>query len=132
MMGKANTKSRKISDRKSYFLLLTSRFSLQKGQSILEYTIVLGVIVIIMFTMGPMLKRGLQSIIKVVADQVGVQQNADQRFDEAGHLEASYATTRGAMDKQLQDLAGETTYTFNDLTTTRSNALINLGYTQER
>ena len=43
----------------------------RKGQSILEYTIVLGVIVIVMSAMGPMIKRGTQSLIKVVADQVG-------------------------------------------------------------
>lgn len=104
----------------------------RKGQTILEYTIVLGVIVTIMFAMGPMLKRGLQSLIKVVADQVGVQENADQRFDETGHLEQSYATARGAMDKQTQDFVGTTTYTFNDLTEARSSALINLGYTEER
>ena len=105
---------------------------LKKGQSILEYTIVLGVIVIIMFTMGPMLKRGTQSLIKLVADQVGVQNNADQRFDESGHLEASYAATRGSMDKQTLDFVGSTTYVFNDLTSTQSNALINLGFTEQR
>ena len=66
----------------------------RKGQSILEYTIVLGVIVIVMSAMGPMIKRGTQSLIKVVADQVGAQQNAEQKFDESGHLEASYASTR--------------------------------------
>lgn len=104
----------------------------RKGQTILEYTIVLGVIVIIMSAMGPMLKRGTQSLIKVVADQVGVQQNAEQKFDERGHLDASYASTRGSMDKQTLDSIGVTTYIFNDLTTTQSNALMNLGYTEER
>lgn len=103
-----------------------------KGQSILEYTIVLGVIVIIMSAMGPMIKRGTQSLIKVVADQVGVQQNAEQKFDETGHLEASYMSTRGSMDKQTLDSIGITGYIFNDLTTTQSNALMNLGYTEKR
>ena len=131
-MERTNTKDKKNQKIKFYFLLLTSRFLLKKGQSILEYTIVLGVIVIIMFTMGPMLKRGTQSLIKLVADQVGVQKNADQRFDDSGHLEASYAAARGSMDKQTLDFVGSTTDVFNDLTSTQSNALINLGFTEQR
>ena len=111
-----------------YHLPLTNK----KAQSILEYTILLGVIVIVMFAMGPMLKRGLQSLIKVVADQVGVQQNAEQKFDDTGHLEAAYISTRGSMDKQTHDFIGTTSYIFNDLTTTQSNALINLGFTEEQ
>lgn len=107
-------------------LPLTNR----KGQSILEYTILLGVIVLVMFAMGPMLKRGTQSLIKVVADQVGIQQNAEQKFDERGHLESSYAATRGSMDKQTQDIVGDTIYIFNDVTTTGSSALVNLGFTE--
>ena len=114
------------------FLLLTSYFLLKKAQSILEYTIVLGVIVLVMFAMGPMLKRGTQSLIKVVADQVGTQQNAEQRFDERGHLENSYISTRGSMDKQAFDVVGMTTYVYNDVTTTQTNTLANLGFTEEK
>lgn len=98
----------------------------------MEYTIVLGVIAAIMFTMGPMLKRGTQSLIKLVADQVGVQQNAEQKFDETGHLQASYTSTRGSMDKQTQDFVGTISYVFDDSTTAQTNALINLGFTEER
>ena len=113
-------------------LFLTSYFSLKKGQTILEYTILLGVIVLIMFAMGPMIKRGTQSLIKVVADQVGTQQNAEQSFDDRGHLESSYTSARGSADKQTMDLLGTTTYVFDDTTDTASNALINLGFTEEQ
>jgi uncharacterized protein (UPF0333 family) len=113
-------------------LLLASCFLRKKGQTILEYTIVLGAIIIVMFSMGPMIKRGLQSLIKVVADQVGVQNDADQRFDEAGHLEESYIATRGSMDKQTREIIGTTRYTYDDLSTTSSNALINLGFTKDQ
>lgn len=105
---------------------------MKKAQTILEYTILLGAIVLIMFAMGPMLKRGTQSLIKVVADQVGTQQNAEQSFDERGHLESSNTSTRGSADKQTMDLLGTTTYVFDDVTDTASNALINLGFTEEQ
>jgi predicted PurR-regulated permease PerM len=132
MVGKVNRRDKKFQKAKSYLLPLTSYFLLKKGQTILEYTIVLGVIIIVMFSMGPMIKRGLQSLIKVVADQVGVQNDADQRFDEAGHMVASYVDTRGSMDKQTQDIAGRTRYIYDDFTTTSSNALVNLGFTEDQ
>ena len=132
MTGRASTKDKKIQKVKSCFLLLTSYLLLKKAQAILEYTTVLGVIIIIMFTMGPMLKRGTQSLIKLVADQVGAQQNAEQKFDESGHLEASYTATRSFTDKQDQDFAGTTRYLFADSTTTETNAFMNLGFTEER
>ncbi len=103
----------------------------RKAQAILEYTIVLGVIVVIMFTMGPMIKRGAQSLIKMVADQVGVQNDADQRFDDSGHLEASYSATRSSMDKQTLDSAGTTRYIFDDMVSTETNASVNLGFTED-
>ncbi|HBO98056.1 MAG TPA: hypothetical protein DE315_02890 [Candidatus Omnitrophica bacterium] len=131
-MEKTNRQNKKIQKSKFCFLHLTSYFLLKKGQSILEYTILLGVIVLVMFAMGPMLKRGTQSLIKIVADQVGVQQNAEQKFDETGHMEASYTATRGSTDKRTQDVAGAITYSFDDVSVTTSNTLINLGYTEER
>ena len=130
-MERTNTKDKKNQKTKYYFSLLTSYFSLKKGQTILEYTILLGVVVLIMFSMGPMIKRGTQSLIKVVADQVGTQQNAEQSFDDRGHLESSNTSTQGSADKQTMDLLGTTTYVFDDTTDTASNALINLGFTEE-
>ena len=126
------TKDKKSQKTRFYFSLLTSYFLLKKAQSILEYTVFLGAIVLVMFAMGPMLKRGTQSLIKVVADQVGVQQNAEQKFDDTGYLESSYAATSGFTDKQTRDLVGTITYFFNDETVTTSNALINLGFTEEQ
>ena len=104
----------------------------KKAQSILEYSIVLGVVVMIFFVMGPMIKRSTQSLIKTVADQVGIQQNADQRFDERGHMENSYTAARSSIDKQTFDTAGTISYVFNDVTTTQSTTVSNLGYTQEQ
>lgn len=101
-----------------------------KGQSILEYTILLGVIVLVMFAVGPMIKRGTQSLIKVVADQVGVQQNAEQKFDDGGYLQNASTAARGSMDKQIFDTAGMMTYVFNDVSTTVSNAVSDYGFSE--
>ena len=131
-MRNANTKDNNFRKTKSYLLPLTSYLLFKKAQSILEYTILLGVIVMVLFVMGPMIKRSTQSLIKAVADQVGTQQNAEQKFDERGHMESSYMSARGSIDKQTFDTAGAISYVFNDVTTARSTTVSNLGYTQEQ
>ncbi len=97
----------------------------------LEYTLILGILALVMFGMGPMFKRGIQSLIKLVADQVGVQRNAEQKFDESGHMESTYISTRSTTRKRTRDVLGTTNYIFSDEAETISNALINLGFTEE-
>jgi uncharacterized protein (UPF0333 family) len=101
------------------------------AQSLLEYVIVVGAVVLIMFAMGPMLKRGTQSLIKIVADQIGSQRNADQSFDEGGHMESMYFTTRGSQDKETVDLLGNITYIYDDVIMTTTSTVTNLGFTEE-
>jgi len=62
----------------------------QKAQIFLEYLLVIGAVVMIMFAMSMLIKRGTQGMIKVVADQIGDQINAEQNFDDGGFLESSY------------------------------------------
>lgn len=102
-----------------------------RGQVFLEYTLILGILVLVIFGMGPMIKRGVQGLIKFTADQVGVQRNAEQKFDEAGHLESTYISTRSTALKRTRDVIGTTEYTFSDSVETTSDALINLGFTEE-
>jgi hypothetical protein len=102
----------------------------QKAQSILEYTIVIGAIVLIMFAMSAMIKRGTQGMIKVVADQLGNQQNSDQPFETGGaHLENSYASTRAITDKTRSEFLGDIDYIYQDSVFTRENTTISLGFT---
>lgn len=112
-------------------MLKRLRTNSRQGQTFVEYTVILGVVTVVLFAMSPMVKRALQGLIKVVADQVGVQQNSDQPFDESGHLESSYTVTRAVQDKATQDLLGITNYIYADATYTNTRALINLGFTPE-
>ena len=101
------------------------------GQVFLEYTLILGILVLVIFGMGPMIRRGLQGLIKFTADQVGVQRNAEQKFDKSGHLESTYISTRSTTRKRTRDVLGMTNYVFSDSVETTSDALINLGFTEE-
>ena len=62
---------------------------LAPGQTILEYTIIVGIVTVVLYYMGTGIKRGVQSLVKVTADQMGNQQNSDQDFNDTqqGYME---------------------------------------------
>lgn len=101
------------------------------GQIFLEYVIVIGVVTLIIIAMSAMIKRGTQGMIKVVADQVGNQINAEQQFDEDSFLESSYTSTRMSTGKTKTELIGVTTYAFDDAISVKSNTQIRMGFTEE-
>ena len=55
----------------------------RQGQSILEYVLLVGIVTLVLVYMGTDFKRGIQSAVKVTADQLGSQTNADQEFDSS-------------------------------------------------
>ncbi|MCA9398113.1 MAG: hypothetical protein KC618_00060 [Candidatus Omnitrophica bacterium] len=110
----------------------------KNGQTMVEYTIVIGLIVVVLFAMSPMIKRSSQSMIKLVADQIGNQENAEvfvnleDKKDSGQMLKSSYITTRSTGDKTTEELSGQTIYSYNDVTEITSNALIDLGFTERQ
>jgi len=76
---------------------------MRRGQTILEYTIIVGIVVVVLTFMGTAIKRGVQSMVKVTADQVGNQQNSDQDFNdvEQGYMLASNTTMKEYKNKQV-------------------------------
>lgn len=112
----------------------------KKAQTLLEYTIVLGLVVAVLSAMAPMLQRGVQAMIRLVADQVGNQQNAEQvafrqvngvipeEFSRQGFLEESYSSVQSSMRKERIDDLGVVSYLYDDETETETDALVNLGF----
>lgn len=100
-----------------------------KAQSILEYSLIVGIVTIIFFNMGTFLKRGTQGMIKTVADQIGDQRNADQRFVlEDGFLRNSFVETDAAIEKSLGDDTGVVTTYYNDRTHSQTQTESGLGF----
>ena len=97
----------------------------------MEYTIVIGTVVLIIFAMSTMVKRGTQGMIKVVADQIGVQENAEQSFDDTGHLVNSYTSTRTTGDKTRIEFNTTVSYIFGDVTISESTTVVNLGFSND-
>lgn len=104
----------------------------QIGQIFMEYTMIIGVIITVLIAMNMTIKRGIQGMIKTVADQVGTQANAEQRFDEAGHLDLSYTTTRVDSDKTRRETPQTgVTYIYDETVITDTTVISNLGFQEE-
>lgn len=113
---------------------------LRRGQSILEYTMVVALLTVVFFYMGPTIRRGVQMLIKLTADQVGNQMNADQDFndEQQGYMVASNTySTRGWYDqnKELGYIPNSgipvyaTTTVYNEATYSLTNTITNAGFT---
>jgi Flp pilus assembly pilin Flp len=110
----------------------------RRGQTILEYTIIVGIVSVVLFYMGTGVKRGVQSLVKVTADQVGNQQNSDQDFNDAqGYLQQSNSATQQYSNKQITELgyipaSGNAVYgtsiLTNEYTETQTNSITNGGF----
>lgn len=97
-----------------------------KGQSLVEYIIIIGVVMTAVYIMAPMFKRGTQSVIKATADQLGAQQQAEQDFSEGStHMDTSASSSRvGNTRTVYETTAGVSTKvneTSQSFTTTSTN-----------
>jgi Flp pilus assembly pilin Flp len=105
-----------------------------RGQTILEYTILVGIVSVVLYYMGTGIKRGVQSMIKVTADQVGNQQNADQDYNLStqGYVEVSNTFTQMGNTDQTAELGTNSSYMenkiYDETTTTLTNTITNGGF----
>lgn len=95
----------------------------------IEYTVILLSVLAIMGAMGTIIRRSSQGWTRLVADQIGVQNMADQQFNDAqqAHLDSSYSLSRADVSKTTLDVAGIQNYIFDDVTSGISNQVTNLG-----
>jgi Flp pilus assembly pilin Flp len=111
----------------------------RRGQTILEYTIIIGIVAIVFVYMGAGMKRGLQSMIKVTADQIGNQENSDQDFNdvEQGYMVSSTTSATDSLNVVTNEIgyipkSGPAVYVTdkveNESTFMVSNALTNAGF----
>ena len=100
------------------------------GQTFIEYTLLIGILITILVAMTPMLRRGVQAMVKVAADQVGNQHNADQIGGRYGHLINSVASVGVQQDISARERIGVTGKVYDqDQTFIHSNTFLNQGFT---
>lgn len=103
----------------------------EDAQVFLEYVIIVSVVILVLVAMSTLIKRGTQGMIKVVADEIGFQANAEQNAEE-GYLKYSNVLTRTRADKRTLENVGDTVYAYDDEISATQSAIINLGFTEEK
>jgi len=102
----------------------------RRGQSIVEYTMIISIVVVVLSYMGTSIKRGMQSLVKVTADQVGNQQNADQDFNDAqqGFMQNSITATEEINNRQVNEAYGVTNIQYDEFSNSTTTAYTNGGF----
>ncbi len=110
-----------------------------RAQVLLEYIIIIGIVTIVLFAIFHAAKRGIQSVVKITADQVGNQQDADQVSEvlsmsnldirtRTGYLRELNSTTRTNSQKESNQTLGDSAYSYDESVFTTSNSLTDLGF----
>ncbi len=100
----------------------------RQAQIVLEYTIILGIMSLVIFSMAAMIKRYTQGAIKIVSDHLGNQVNGEQRFEkERGYMIATYTSIHSDMETNIVERAGERKKYSRDISTTMTNTFSDLG-----
>ncbi len=104
-----------------------------KGQTLVEYSLLVGIVIAFLLTMTPMVKRSAQGMVRVIADEVGYQRNAEQQSD-VGLVNSVIRTRLNKQQDKREWYEGsvhrdQTTYA--DTTIVDTNTRSNLGITPE-
>lgn len=104
------------------------------GQTLLEYVILAGIVAAVLVAMGPMLKRSVQSIVKITADQLAPQNESEQTVEDetSSYLVNAFTARRVRTDKRLFEQFNAKSYVYDDTISTLSNSHYNLGFTNRR
>ena len=101
----------------------------------MEYTLILGIVVLVFTTLNPMIKRLIQGMIKSAADQIGTQQNAEQEFnEEKGYVVSSSTAVNSRTNKLTKEgrMAGSTDIEYNDVVSIGTSTTSILGFTENK
>lgn len=101
------------------------------AQSIAEYMIMVTVIVSTIAVMFPFIKRGTQSLIRVGADQLGRQENAEQDFNsESGYTNMMSSSANAVSQTDRYELNGQRWISISEESSSTTNSLTNMGFTK--
>jgi hypothetical protein len=101
-----------------------------KGQTLLEYMILIGLVLMALVFMGTDIKRTLQSLIKVTADQIGNQAEADQDYDSrSGHMVNSWSSSSQSAEVTKTDVNGAVGVVSREGSQSDTMTIINQGLT---
>jgi hypothetical protein len=100
----------------------------RKAQTFLEYILLIGIVVMIYTAMMVFIRRSTQGMVKLMADQVGVQRNADQDEGDSGYLAYINSESIVRHRERVVERLDEITYYPDDYTETISEQMSTNGY----
>ncbi len=104
-----------------------------KGQTIIEYVILMSIVVMILYAMGPSFKRGVQGVVKVTADQLRPQHEAEQDFSyDQSHLTSSDTRSMVNNQRSIQKLNYMSSVSVNEITASSTQTQTNMGFTLDQ
>ena len=100
------------------------------AQSMLEYMIILGVVTVVLVALGPLFKRGIQAVVRLVADQFQTQANAEQKVTPtSGYLIDQYSSASAQTSKYRTELQGDVLFNYDTQENATTTSSANLGFT---
>jgi hypothetical protein len=99
------------------------------AQTFLEYAMLVSVVVAVLISLTPLLRRGVQGMIRVVSDQVGNQSGAEQPGGLDGHLVEQIIDVDQASVRRRREDFGETRVDYDGtVSQTVTTTTTNLGF----
>lgn len=98
----------------------------------MEYVLLMSMVALVLVAMTPMLRRGIQAIVKETADQLAPQNFAEQSVnDTAGWLVSSITVSNISSKKDSGTLFSQKApyYQILDIRQVITNSVVNLGFT---
>jgi len=77
-----------------------------RGQNIIEYTLILGIVVLALSAMQTYVRRGIQAGIKIAADELGPQEGVEETDPDKGLKTASSINTQTQGTRRIQLFGG--------------------------
>lgn len=102
----------------------------KRGQTVLEYGMLIGIVTIALIYMSTDLKRGVQNVVKITADQMGAQVNSDQDFTQKvqhGILNHSSSNTWQSHQQSINDIGQIMNHQVGDFSETETNSTTKIG-----
>ncbi|MDP2940618.1 MAG: hypothetical protein Q8O13_11215 [Candidatus Omnitrophota bacterium] len=100
-----------------------------RAQSLTEYVIVLGLVVVALTTMQVYMRRGIQAVVKVSADELGFQQNSEDVLDPAkqGFLRSFHSQVNSQSQRRMVGVPGVLNKDIDESSTFSLNGIYFLG-----
>ena len=102
------------------------------AQSISEYILVIGIVTAAFVAMQAYVKRGIQAVIKVGADQVGDQQRAEETDPQKGAKTSSKTRSISEGTTTLESFLGGSQKTTQESASTTTGNTTYISRTEER